>query len=257
MKRILLVLLSLVAALACPAAPSKAARSVSLDGTWTLDFWKQGRSAVQGPEGMAGIDYRTIPATVPGNVELDLLAAGLADRPEVGSNVYKLRPWEGWQWRYSRTFTTPEHDPEDCLELDFEGIDCYADIWLNGRHVASNDNMLIPCKVDLSGQLNPIGAENRLEVYIRSTGLEVRKEFPPVFAYNWGRTEAPYVRKAAHSFGWDIMPRLVSAGLWRSVQLRIERPVHIRDVHWTTRRLDTTAGTADIAMDYVLALPVD
>ena len=35
------------------------------------------------------------------------------------------------------------------------------------------------------------GAENRLEVYIRSTVLEVRKAFPPVFSYNWGRTEAP------------------------------------------------------------------
>ena len=257
MKRILLALLWLGASLACPAAPLKAARSVSLDGTWTLDFWKQGRTAVQGPDGMAGTGYRTIPATVPGNVELDLLAAGLAENPEVGSNVYKLRPWEGYQWRYSRTFATPDHAPEDCLELDFGGIDCYADIWLNGRHVASNDNMLIPCKIDVSGLLQPIGAENRLEVYIRSTVLEVRKEYPPVFSYNWGRTEAPWVRKAAHSFGWDIMPRLVSAGLWRSVRLNIERPVHIRDVHWTTRRLDTTAGTADIAMDYVLALPVD
>ena len=74
--------------------------------------------------------------------------------------------------------------------------------------------------------------------------LEVRKAFPPVFSYNWGRTEAPWVRKAAHSFGWDIMPRLVSAGLWRSVRLNIERPVHIRDVHWTTRRLDVAAGTS-------------
>ena len=257
MKRILLFLLSLVASLACPAAPLKAARTISLDGTWTLDFWKQGPVAVVGPEGMAGIDYRTIPATVPGNVELDLLAAGIVENPEVGSNVYALRPWEGFQWRYSRTFVTPPHEAEDCLELDFGGIDCYAEIWLNGRHLASNDNMLIPCKTEVSGLLQPIGAENRLEVYIRSTVLEVRKAFPPVFSYNWGRTEAPWVRKAAHSFGWDIMPRLVSAGLWRSVRLNIERPVHIRDVHWTTRRLDVAAGTADIAMDYVLALPVD
>ena len=249
------ILITLAALLAFSAA--YAGETVSLDGAWKLDYWKQGRTAVTGPEEMAGVAFKTIAATVPGNVELDLLAAGLIDNPETGSDIYKLRPYEGFQWRYSRTFATPQHAPEDCIELDFEGIDCYADIWLNGKHLGSSENMLIPRKFDVSEALNPVGAENTLEVYIRSTVLEVRKEIPPVFSYNWGRTEAPHIRKAAHSFGWDIMPRLVSAGLWRSVRLNIERPVHIRDVHWATKKVDTAAGTAEICMDYVLALPVE
>ena len=254
MKRILLAICLLSACLA-----ARAGESVSLDGKWKLDYWKQGRTAVLGPEDLAtrGITPKAIDATVPGNVELDLLAAGLIDNPEIGSNIYTLRPWEGFQWRYSRSFQTPAHGEEDYLELDFEGIDCYAEVWLNGKHIGSTDNMLIPWKFDVSETLQPVGGTNSLEVYIRSTVLEVRKEIPPVYAYNWGRTEAPYVRKAAHSFGWDIMPRLVSAGLWRSVRINIEKPAHIRDVHWTTRSLDAVKGTADIAMDYVLALPVD
>ena len=254
MKRILLALCLITTCLA-----ARAGESISLDGKWKLDYWKQGRTAVMGPEDLTvqGISPMTIDASVPGNVELDLLAAGLIDNPEIGSNIYKLRPLEGFQWRYSRSFQTPAHGEEDCLELDFEGIDCYAEVWLNGKHLGSTDNMLIPWKFDVSEALQPVGSTNTLEVYIRSTVLEVRKEIPPVYAYNWGRTEAPYVRKAAHSFGWDIMPRLVSAGLWRSVCINIERPTHIRDVHWTTKSIDVANGTADIAMDYVLELPVE
>ena len=38
-----------------------------------------------------------------------------------------------------------------------------------------------------------------------------------------GREEGLFIRKAPHVWGWDIMPRAVSAGLWRSVWLE-ERP---------------------------------
>ena len=53
------------------------AESVSLNGTWTLDYWEQKRIPVVSPKGMQGVEYETIKAEVPGNVELDLLAAGL------------------------------------------------------------------------------------------------------------------------------------------------------------------------------------
>ena len=78
------------------------AGGISLNGTWTLDFWEQKRTPVVSPEQMQGIEYETIQASVPGNVELDLLSAGLVADPEIGSNVYLLRPFEGYQWRYSR-----------------------------------------------------------------------------------------------------------------------------------------------------------
>ena len=120
---------------------------------------------------------KTIDATVPGNVELDLLAAGLIEQPEIGSNVYDLRPWEGYQWRYSRTFATPEHANGDRIRLNFNGIDCYADIWVNGRQVGSADNMLIEHRFDVTEALKPAGEENTLEVYIRSSVIEAASTF--------------------------------------------------------------------------------
>ena len=52
------------------------AAAQSLGGDWTLDFWEQGPVPVRSPEAFSGTPHETIPATVPGNVELDLLKAG-------------------------------------------------------------------------------------------------------------------------------------------------------------------------------------
>ncbi len=238
------------------ASPSARAEKISLDGTWRLDYWEQGREAVVSPEGMAGIDYKTIDATVPGNVELDLLAAGLIDQPETGSNVYLLRQYEGFQWRYSRHFATPPHAEEDGLTLHFAGIDCFAEVFLNGRHVGSAANMLIDQVFDITDAASAPGDDNFLEVYIRSSVLEGRKPIPPAISFNFAQKESVYSRRAPHTYGWDIMPRLVSAGLWRSVSVEVRPPVHIVDAHWFTNSINLKDKTASVYLDYTITLPV-
>ena len=174
------------------------AESVSLNGTWTLDYWEQKRIPVVSPEGMQGVEYETIKAEVPGNVELDLLAAGLVENPEIGSNVYLLRPYEGCQWRYSRKFVSPERSDEDEVAIHFGGIDCYAEIYLNGRHIGSASNMLIDYEYDVTDAVAAPGEENLLEVYIRSSVIEGRRNVPPVISYNFAQLESVYSRRAPH-----------------------------------------------------------
>lgn len=48
----------------------------SLDGKWRLDYWPQGDTPIVSPADARQVEMKTIDATVPGNVELDLLAAG-------------------------------------------------------------------------------------------------------------------------------------------------------------------------------------
>jgi len=227
----------------------------NLDGKWKLDYWPQGRVAVRGPEKMEGIEYSTLEASVPGNVELDLVAAGLLPAPEIGSNYGLLRPYEGYQWRYSRSFTTPAFGSEDALVLEFGGIDTFADIYVNGKLVGSADNMLIEHKYDVTDFVNPQGSDNTLEVYLRSSVIEGRKQLPPVFSNNWTRPETVFMRRAPHTYGWDIMPRIVSAGLWKGVDLRVEGPVHFEDVHWMTGKVDSKNRSANMMVDYMVALP--
>ena len=232
-------------------------QTLSLDGEWTLDYWQQGRTPVRGPQQMDGIAFLSVPATVPGNVELDLQRAGLVEAPEIDSNVYLLEPWETFQWRYSRRFPSPVLDSGERAELRFEGIDCFSDIWLNGQRIGGTDNMLIPYAFDVTDCLAPAGAENRLEVYLRSSVIEGRAQVTPSLSRNSPSPESVYVRRAPHTYGWDIMPRLVSAGLWRGVSLVVRQKAWIRDCYWYVERIDPQSTDARVYLDYTLSLPPD
>ena len=54
-------------------------------------------------------------------------------------------------------------------------------------------------------------------------------------------------------FGWDILPRLVSAGLWRDVELRVQNPARLRDVNYMVARLDGKDAT--LYLDIQVKLP--
>ena len=167
--------------------------------------------------------YRSIPATVPGNFELDLVEAGIAPDPYEGQNAWLFRQYEDRHLWYTTSFSTADAKAEGYVDrfLRFEGIDTVADIYLNGSLLGHTENMLIEHEFSVDGLLRE---ENELLIHIFPTAIESRKY--PLSAgnmgtrYNW---DALYIRKPGHMFGWDIMPRLVSGGIWRSVSL-VQKP---------------------------------
>lgn len=247
--------LTAIAALLSLAWNLSAGEKYTLDGKWQLAYWLQSETPIMAPAAAENIEMKTIDATVPGNVELDLLAAGLIEQPEIGSNVYKIRPWEGYQWRYSRSFPTPAHEAGDRVMINFGGIDCYAEIYVNGQHVGTADNMLIEQNYDVTDALAEAG-DNTVEVYIKSSVVEGRKYTPPTISINFAQVESVYSRRAPHTYGWDIMPRLVSAGLWRGVELEVLKPARIVDAHWFTTAVDVANKRAAVFLDFTINLPI-
>jgi len=245
-----------------PARAAENPASQSLDGQWTLHFWPQPETPVTSPEAMRGVASvtKTIPATVPGNVELDLLAAGLIKDPMIGANVWDMRPYEGHQWCYERRFPTPEHRQDQKVFLWFGGIDCLADIWLNGKKIGSPENMFIEHSFDVTGLLNAgTGEDNELQVILRSAVLEAQNFRVHSLAGRGGgaTVDSMNIRKAPHMYGWDIMPRLVSAGLWRDVELRIADPVRFDNVFWMVAKTDAKKHTASLVVDFQLKIPFE
>ena len=139
-------------------------QSVSLDGDWQLSFWQQPRPKIDCPS--KAKPEKTISAKVPGNVEIDMLAAGLIDDPLIGDNVYKLRKYEGYQWLYSRTFLAPKLEDEARAILNLKGVDTLAHIFINGKKVASTANMLIAHKIDITDFLKD--GENKIEILLKN-----------------------------------------------------------------------------------------
>ena len=235
------------------AAVSAFAQGVSLDGEWSLSFWKQPTPKVETPA--QAKPEKTIKAVVPGNVEIDMLAAKLIDDPMVGDNVYKLRKYEGYQWLYSRTFEAPELAEGERAILNMRGVDTLAGVFINGQKVASLKNMLIGHKIDITDFLKK--GENKIDVLIDSVVIEASKYSYPVAARRGVHSEGLEIRKAPHMFGWDIMPRLLSAGLWKSVSVDIQKPTRLEESFWFTRKVDLKKKTARLGMQFRIVAPFD
>lgn len=187
-------------------------RNVLTEG-WT------GRLAADEPGAFA-----SFPATVPGGVYQDLLAAGLIPDPFDGDNEKQLR-WIGdSDWTFATTFDAPEGGWER-TDLVFHGLDTIARILVNGDEVAATENMHRTYRIPVTG-LHATG--NTLEVRFsapRRVGAERRDAYgkrPVAFD-----DVSPFLRKMQCDFGWDWGPDLAPSGIWRDVVLEA----------WSTARL--------------------
>ena len=159
----------------------------NLNGTWRLKYRKPGD------------EWSEIPAEVPGNVELDLMRAGVLPDLTHGNNVYRALEFEECEWLYETVFRL-DALPAERLRLVFDGIDCFATVRLNGVEAGRAANMLIAHAFDVTGLA--VAGENRLEVVIAPAVAEGRR-IPPspsenAFPGNW---ESLRVRKAPHMYG--------------------------------------------------------
>lgn len=191
------------------------------------------------------------PATVPGNLELDLQANGLIDEPFYGLNILGLQQYERAHCWYLRRFCAQDR-PGSNAELVFQGIDCYADVYMNGRLLGSADNMLVEQVFNVDGKLQ---GDNELLVHIKPTVEEARQyEYPPLTTGVMGAHDGLYVRKAPHMYGWDIMPRALSAGLWRPVSLRYRPVERLEDLFLETRSLAADRRYAQLLLHFRVRL---
>ena len=108
-----------------------------------------------------------LPATVPGTVHQDLIHHKLLPDPFYGTNEKKIQWVEDEDWEYKTCFVvTEEQLKRDAAQLFFEGLDTYADVYLNGSLVLKSDNMFVGYAVPVKQVLRK--GENLLHVYFHS-----------------------------------------------------------------------------------------
>jgi beta-mannosidase len=209
-------------------------------------------------------EWRT--ALVPGCVHTDLLANKLIEDPFYRDNEQKLQ-WIGkTDWEYRASFDVPASMlKRRHLELVFEGLDTYAQVFLNERPVLDADNMFRTWRVDVSSALK-VGA-NTLRIHFRSPINEILPlmsklgyELPA--SNDQGEKTSPHTRKAPYQYGWDWGPRFVTSGIWKPVALEAWDEARLGDLHITQNQLSKDAAqlTAEVevvssgALDAVLVV---
>lgn len=226
----------------------------SLGGVgWHLDFNLNPPSPLPAdPTQLRQQGYRQIPATVPGCVEIDLMSAGLLPDLYVGENIRSAWDLEEGDWWYSTTFEVDDIQAD--YSLIFYGIDTFAQVFVNGSLVGETNNMFIEHELPLGDLVNQ--GSNTLVVHIASPLVRARQyEYPPLYAQVEGTLESLWVRKPAHMYGWDIAPRVVSAGFYRDIEL-VRRPlVRVKDFHLRTVAINHDLSTATLSFSYQANLP--
>jgi beta-mannosidase len=176
-----------------------------------------------------------IPATVPGCVHTDLLAARLIPDPYLDVNEI-TNDWIGrCEWVYRLSFEAAPDDGK-VQELVFDGLDTIATIRLNGEEIGRTFNQHRTYRFDVSDRLK--AGENELSVTFHSAyayGAEMEKQY----GYRPNNYPGPgnLMRKMACNFGWDWGPTLVTAGIWKPVRLE----------SWDRARLAETRVSATLA----------
>ena len=191
------------------------------------------------------VDFIKIEAEVPGNFELDMQRAGLLPDLFLGTNTLLCQQYENRHLWYVKEFTLDKL-PEGDAFLRFEGIDTFAEIYFNDEFVDYSDNMLIEHEYIVNDYLN-LG-KNKIIVHIHPTVIAAREYEENALAVGLPYNEdSLHVRKAPYMFGWDIMPRTVSGGLWRGVSL-IEKPKHrIEDFYLGVAQMNSNDGWAQFS----------
>ncbi|MHB0911944.1 MAG: beta-mannosidase [Armatimonadota bacterium] len=171
-----------------------------------------------------------LPATVPGNIHVDLMRAGRIPDPAVGDNESRVSWVAQEDWTYRRLFT-PEAELLACerVYLEFDGLDTLAEVRVNGKAVARTENM----HRRFSFEVELLPGENLLEVEFASPVRYALDRAWDNLVINPSDSipGSPYIRKAMYQWGWDWAPKIPTSGIWRPVRLVGRSRGRLTDVH--------------------------
>jgi len=173
---------------------------------------------------------------LPSEAHADLYDAGLIPHPYGEGNVEQELQWIPQHvWDYSLKFDIENGVwQNDNIDLIFNGLDTYADVWLNGEKILHSDNMFIRYEKEVKNLLKKRDNELKVRFYPfdaqRDSLIETYcLRFPEKYAV---------MRKAAYQNGWDWAPRYLNIGIWKEVELRGWSGVKVENVSVLTENLN-------------------
>ncbi len=209
--------------------------------------WRLGQAPPDADPGHAAWDElgqigEWLPATVPGNVQADLLRAGRLPDLTVGRQN-EMAQWPDdhcwWLVRDLSLAHATENSPDSRrVHLILHGADYVSDLFLNGQHLGRHEGMFSPQIYDITDLLT---GKSRLAVRITGSRWLPRGRSSP-WDQVLNRVEASTLTalgrfpdrrdtlKCQMGFGWDFCPPLRTMGLWDDVNLIVSDGIFIRKV---------------------------
>lgn len=180
-------------------------------------------------------NFDRLEAKVPGTVHTDLYQNKIIPNPFFGAVEKNLLWIENEEWHYETSFKISKQELENanCF-IQFDGLDTYAEVWLNRTKILTADNMFRTWKVDVKKLL--VAGENQLRINFMPAvkkGKEEAKKLP----YTLPGDEKVFTRKAQYQYGWDWGPRFVTAGIYKKVSLHFYNDALINKVQFNQKSM--------------------
>jgi beta-mannosidase len=193
---------------------------LSLAGTWTL---ADAEGAVIGD------------CAIPGDIHSALLAAGRIPDPMVGRNEAAV------QWVGESAFTilrrfevAPGALAGRWAVLEFEFVDTFAEVIVNGKSVAKLESSFIRHRIDVTGLV--VEGANELTLRFSPAGAEASRRaalqpFPIPWSVNNNKVpDLNMIRKPQSHGGWDWGPCLMVMGVYAEPVLHLYEAARIESV---------------------------
>ncbi|MDF1548095.1 MAG: glycoside hydrolase family 2 TIM barrel-domain containing protein [Bacteroidales bacterium] len=234
MKKTFIYLMLLILMVACNKQEIQINRMIELNKNWKLI------------QETTGNEYD---AVVPGCVHTDLLNNNVIEDPFFRTNEKKQQWIDKEDWSYLSEFEVDEEVlAYESVELNFKGLDTYADVYLNDSLILKANNMFREWLVECENLLKP--GKNKLRVYFHSPiniGLEKLKAHGYALPASNDQSEngelgdkkvSIFTRKAPYHYGWDWGPRFVTSGIWRPVYLKVWNKAKINNIQIVQNELN-------------------
>ncbi len=212
----------------------------------TLDHGWQFRQITAGAE--QGENGR-LPATVPGDVHLDLLANKKIPDPFFRDNESKLQWIEKENWEYRLNFDVSRAQlARSNVDLVFDGLDGAAEVSVNGVKLLSTDNSFRIWRVPVKSHLHA-GKNLLLVVFPSPLKAAAEAAASDLFRLKSKTEDKTYIRKPAYEYGWDWGPRFVTSGIWKPVRLEAWDKARIADFHIRQRDVSREVAHLDAEVE--------
>ncbi|MGA7299073.1 MAG: glycoside hydrolase family 2 protein [Candidatus Sulfotelmatobacter sp.] len=204
-------------------------------------------------------------AQVPGVVQTDLLNNKLIPDPFYGENEFHLQ-WIGLaDWEYQTTFQVDAATlSREHLDLVFDGLDTFADVYLNDQPILHADNMFrswrVPAKTMLKTGSNTLrivfhSAVEKMIPYVKTLPYVLPSVSTQISENEDHIATAPYTRKAPYNYGWDWGPRYMTEGIWRPVRLEAWDALRIDNFHIHQHSISSDLANVSADLDIEASKP--
>ncbi len=175
-------------------------------------------------------------ASVPGDVFTDLWRIGAVEDMNIGQNPMKAKWVNDKEWWYFRPFDLPKVMEDKQVRVEFDGVDCECEVYLNGVYLGHHLGMFDRFSFDITKLLNFTS-----KAEIRDTNFLAIRLLPA--PRNLG-----LVNGLKYRWHGDYNQNIVPTGMWQPVRLVATRDSRISDLYVRTE-LKGSGAAVDVEIE--------